>query len=84
MSNLRGDLEVQAMKRQPLSNTEAIVAQGMRPACPGEPFGAKPMFIPIEDAPYCERPIRATGPGPERFAGVNIELCNHRGALAKN
>ena len=31
------------MRRQSMSNTEAIVAQGMRPACAGEPFGAKPI-----------------------------------------
>ena len=40
------------MRRQSMWNTEAIVAQGMRPACAGEPFGAKPMYVPIEDTRY--------------------------------
>lgn len=72
------------MRRQSMSNTEAIVAQGMRPACAGEPFGAKPSYVPIEDTRYiC--PPRATpnGVGNETFRGANIELCNHKGMLAK-
>lgn len=72
------------MKRQALSNTEAIVAQGLRPACPGEPFGAKPTFMPIEDTRYtCPPRASANGVGNESFRGANIELCNHRGVLAK-
>jgi hypothetical protein len=70
------------MRRQRLSNIEAITASPMRPACPFEPMGTKPAYMPIEDRPYRPTsPQRDNGPGPERFAGANIELCNHKGVL---
>jgi hypothetical protein len=71
------------MRRQSMSNTEAIVAQGMRPACLGEPFGSRPSFVPIEDTRYVAPRPRPSGVGEERFGGANIELCNHKGMLAK-
>ena len=72
------------MKRQSISNTEAIVAQGMRPACPSEPMGSRPLFVPIEDTRYVCPPRASTnGVGNETFAGANIELCNHKGVLAR-
>ena len=72
------------MRRQSMSNTEAIVAQGLRPACAGEPFGAKPSYVPIEDTRYtCAPRASSNGVGNETFRGANIELCNHKGMLAK-
>ena len=72
------------MKRQSMSNTEAIASQPMRPACAGEPFGAKPTYVPIEDTRYvCSPRASANGVGNETFHGANIELCNHKGVLAK-
>ena len=72
------------MRRQSMSNTEDIVAQGMRPPGPGEPFGAKPMYVPIEDTRYtCAPRASSNGVGNETFRGANIELCNHKGMLAK-
>ena len=72
------------MRSQKLSNTEAITSQPLRPACPGEPFGEVRKYVPIEDTRYACGPRAANnGPGPERFAGANIELCNHKGMLAK-
>ncbi len=53
------------MRRQSMSNTEAIVAQGLRPPCPGEPFGAKPMYVPIEDTRYVSPRASSNGVGNE-------------------
>ena len=72
------------MKRQSMSNTEAIASQPMRPACAGEPFGSVRAFVPIEDTRYACGPRQGNnGVGNETFHGANIELCNHKGMLAK-
>ncbi len=71
------------MRRQSMSNTEAIVAQPLRPPCLGEPFGAVRAFVGIEDVPYrCGPRAANNNAGREGFAGANIELCNHKGVLA--
>ena len=71
------------MRRQSMSNTEAIVAQGMRPACAGEPMGTPRTFMPIEDTRYVSPRAGPSGVGTETFRGANIELCTHKGMLAK-
>lgn len=68
-----------------LSDTEAIVTSGMRPAAQNDPFGPVVLFVPIEDCrTTSQRMPKDSQVGPERLRGATQVLGKHYGVAAKD